>query len=97
MLLSKKEQHKTPLQLIIEELKDGFCTIELEGGFIYLNRVAVELFELYNDTGNFNFYNDIIRDEKHIRNIKKNLKDSEFVKDYEIDLYTISDKTFPVL
>jgi len=97
MLLSKKEQHKTPLQTVIEELKDGFCTIELKGGFIYVNRVAVELFELYSDTEKFNFYNDIIRDEKHNRNIKKILQDSEFVKDYEIDLYTITDKTFPVL
>ncbi len=97
MLLSKKEQHKTPLQTVIEDLKDGFCTIEKDGGFIYVNRVAVELFELYNDTEKFNFYNDIVRDEGHSKNIKKVLKDSEFVKDYEIDLYTISDKTFPVL
>ena len=33
MLLSKKEQHKTPLQTVIEDLKDGFCTIEKDGGF----------------------------------------------------------------
>jgi len=97
MLLSKKEQHKTPLQTVIEDLKDGFCTIEMEGGFIYVNRVAVELFELYNDTEKFNFYNDIVRDERHSRNIRKVLQDAEFVKDYEIDLYTINDKTFPVL
>jgi PAS domain S-box-containing protein len=97
MLLSKKEQHKTPLQTIIEDLKDGFCTIEQDGSFIYVNRVSVELFELYNDTEKYNFYNDIIRDDKHNRNIKRILKESEFVKDYEMDLYTISDKTFPVL
>jgi signal transduction histidine kinase len=97
MLLSKKEQHKTPLQTVIEDLKDGFCTIEKDGGFIYINRVAVELFELYNDTEKYNFYNDIVRDERHNRNIKKVLQDSEFVKDYEIDLYTITDNTFPVL
>jgi len=97
MLLAKKEQHKAPLQTVIEDLKDGFCTIEKDGGFIYVNRVAVELFELYNDTEKYNFYNDIIRDEKHKRNIKNVLQDSEFVKDYEIDLYTITDKTFPVL
>jgi len=97
MLLAKKEQHKAPLQTVIEDLKDGFCTIEKDGGFIYVNRVAVELFELYNDTEKYNFYNDIIRDEKHKRNIKNVLQDSEFVKDYEIDLYTITDKTFPGL
>ena len=60
MLITKKEQHKTPLQTIIEDLKDGFCTIEKDGSFIYINRVAVELFELYNDTEKYNFYNDII-------------------------------------
>lgn len=97
MLTSKKEQHKTPLQTIIEELKDGFCTIEQNGSFIFINRVAVELFELYNDTEKFNFYNDIIRDEKHIKNIKEVLLENDFVKDYEIDLYALSDKTFPVL
>jgi PAS domain S-box-containing protein len=97
MLLSKKEQHKTPLQTVIEDLKDGFCTVEQDGGFIYVNRVAVELFELYSDTEKYNFYNDIIRDDKHLKNIKRELKYSEFVKDYEIDLYTITDKTFPVL
>lgn len=97
MLITKKEQHKTPLQTIIEDLKDGFCTIEKDGSFIYINRVAVELFELYNDTEKYNFYNDIIRDGKHNKNIQKILKDSEFVKDYEIDLYTITDNTFPVL
>ena len=41
MLLSKKEQYKTPLQTVIEDLKDGFCTVEQDGGFIYVNRVAV--------------------------------------------------------
>ena len=97
MLISKKEHHKTPLQTIIEDLKDGFCTIEQDGSFIYINRVAVELFELYTDTERYNFYNDIIRDKLHNKNIQKILNDSEFVKDYELDLYTISDTTFPVL
>ena len=44
MLLKKNETEVPRLVTIIEELKDGFCTINLEGGFIYANLDTFSIF-----------------------------------------------------
>lgn len=97
MLFFKKEHFKAPLQTIIEELKDGFCTIEPSGEFIYLNRVALDLFEISNGSEFKNFFNDVIREKKYIDDITLQLKESGFVKDYELEVYTTKNNKFPVL
>jgi len=97
MALIRKEQHQTPLKTIIDELKDGFCTIEVNGDFIYLNPIATEMFELMNGVNSSNFYEDIIRDTKNIKYIKNVLVEFGFIKDYEVEIYSKNNKKFPVL
>ncbi len=97
MFSQKKQSQKAPLQTIIDDLKDGFCTIELNGDFLYLNSVARELFEINSEYNLINLYHDIIREKKHIDFIQKELDESGFIKDYEIDTYTVSNRKFPII
>jgi len=97
MTLIKKEKQHAPLKTIIDELKDGFCTIESNGEFIYLNPVATEMFELTHDVDSSNFYDDVIRDTKSIEYIKKVLTEFGYIKDYELEIYSYNNKKIPVL
>ena len=54
MLLKKTESDVPRLVTVIEELKDGFCTINIEGGFIYANLAAVEMLEIGEKKNQYN-------------------------------------------
>jgi PAS domain S-box-containing protein len=82
---------------IVEELKDGFCTTNLDGHFIYMNRAAEEMFLVEDSEPEFNLFIDFIRDTGHINQIKAHLSENEFLKDYELSLYNRQDVRFPVL
>ena len=97
MLLKKTDTDAPRLVTIIEELKDGFCTLTLEGGFIYANLAAVELLEIGANKNEYNFFKDIVQDEVHIDYIKNSLKKEGYLKDYEIELSTVEDNRFPVI
>lgn len=97
MLIRKTESTVPRLVTIVEELKDGFCTVNVSGGFIYLNLAAVELLEVLEKQKEYNFFDQIVKNEKHIYKIKKSLSQNGFLKDYEIDLFTINNNKFPVL
>jgi two-component system cell cycle sensor histidine kinase/response regulator CckA len=96
MFRKKKKQTNPHLVNIVEELKDGFCTTDLEGNFLYRNQAALEIFDL-KDNNDRNFYHNIIRDEAQIKRIRNYLVKQDYIKDLEIDLYTISNKKFPAL
>lgn len=97
MLLKKNVSDVPRLVTIVEELKDGFCTLAVRGEFIYLNLAAAEMLELKEDKNEYNFFEDVVKDKKHIEYIKKTLEQKSFIKDYEIDLYSKLNKKFPVL
>jgi len=97
MLLKKTEPDAPRLVTVIEELKDGFCTTTLEGGFIYTNLAAVEMLEIGDNKHQYNFFQNVVVDELHIDNIKKSLDKKGFLKDYELELSTVKDNTFPVI
>jgi len=97
MKLKKGHPGSTPrLFNIIDELKDGFCTSNIEGDFIYLNVAAKELIKI-NGQKDLNFYSNIIRDKRTIEYINKHLEENEYLKDYEIDLYSNNNNKFPCL
>jgi len=97
MLLKKTESDAPRLVNVIEELKDGFCTINLEGGFIYANLAAVEMLEIGEKKNQCNFFQDVVQDEIHIDYINKALEKEGYLKDYEIEISTIEDNKFPVI
>jgi PAS domain S-box-containing protein len=96
MFKNKKNQVNPHLLNIVEELKDGFCTTDLKGDFLYRNYTALEIFDLKEDKS-CNFFQNIIRDDAQITRIQKYLQKHNYIKDLEIDLYTISNKKFPAL
>jgi len=97
MLLKKTEPDVPRLVTVIEELKDGFCTVSIDGGFIYANLAAVEMLEIGDKKHEYNFFQDVVKDESHIDNIKKALEKEGFLKDYELELSSVQDNTFPVI
>jgi two-component system cell cycle sensor histidine kinase/response regulator CckA len=97
MFLKRIEAHSPRLLNIVDELKDGFCTIRLSGEFIYSNLAAAEMLGFDDSNLGYNFFTDIIREETHINNIKENLSKNDFLKDYELELYSVGDNKFPVL
>jgi PAS domain S-box-containing protein len=97
MLLKKSEAEVPRLVTIIEELKDGFCTINLQGGFIYANLAAVEMLEIGEKKNEYNFFNDVVQDEIHTEYIKKSLDKEGYLKDYELELSTVENNKFPVI
>ena len=97
MLLKKTETDAPRLVTVIEELKDGFCTITLKGGFIYANLAAVDMLEIGDKKNDYNFFEDVVRDEMHIDNIKKSLGKEGYLKDYELELSTVKENYFPVI
>jgi signal transduction histidine kinase/CheY-like chemotaxis protein len=97
MLLKKTEPEVPRLVTVIEELKDGFCTINIEGGFIYTNIAAVEMLEIGDNKNDFNFFQDVVQDDIHIDYIKKALDKDGYLKDYELELSTVEDNKFPVI
>lgn len=97
MLLKKSESEVPRLVTVIEELKDGFYTINIEGDFIYANLAAVEMLEISDKNNEYNFFKDVVREEMHIDYIKKALEKEGYLKDYEIELSTVEDNKFPVI
>lgn len=97
MLLKKNEPDAPRLVTIIEELKDGFCTINRGGGFIYANLAALEMLEIGDKKNDYNFFQDVVRDEVHIENIKTSLEKNGYLKDYELDLSSVRNNNFPVI
>ena len=97
MLIKKTNSESPKLLNIIEELKDGFCTIDPSGEFLYLNLAAAEMLEINNNESDYNFYNHVIREKSHLIKMDEYLKKSDYFKDYELDLYTTSGIKFPVL
>jgi signal transduction histidine kinase/CheY-like chemotaxis protein len=96
MIIKKNRQNPPKLFNIVEELKDGFCTIDNKGDFIYYNLAARDLMQL-NNSEKYNFFINIVRDEKQIDSINSYLKNNEFMKDFDIDLYNGEDVKFPAL
>lgn len=97
MLLKKSDYGVPRLVTIVEELKDGFCTINKSGNFIYLNLSAMEMLSYKESVIDVNFFDEIVREQLYINNIKTLLDDEGFIKDFEIDLYSSTDKRFPAL
>ena len=97
MLLKKSESEVPRLVSVIEELKDGFCTINIEGGFIYANLAAVEMLGIGDKKNEYNFFQDVVREEIHIDYIKNALEKEGYLKDYEMELSTVEDNKFPVI
>ena len=97
MFKKSKKPENPHLTTIVEELKDGFCTIDLEGFFLYRNQAALDIFEMNNNNDELNFFNNIVRDNIQIKKIHDYLSINDFIKDFELDLYTIANKKLPVL
>ena len=96
-ILNRNTSENSRLISIVEELKDGFCTLDLSGDFIYANVSAVELLRLSSGDQDFNFFRDIIKDSEHVNEIKKRLNLYDFVKDYEVEIYDFKKDKIPVL
>ena len=97
MLIKKTDTEAPKLVNIIEELKDGFLTIGPSGNIIYQNFAAVEMLNIENAEKSINFYDDLIRENSHIDLLKKHLEESDYIKDYELEMFTISKSKIPVL
>ncbi|MGD9899296.1 MAG: response regulator [Calditrichaceae bacterium] len=98
MFLRKKSQpHNTRLTTLVDELQDGFCTIRLNGDFIYMNRSARNLFAFSDDPYDYNFFRDCIRNEVIINKMKINFVEKDYLKDIEIDLYNTKNQKFPTI
>ena len=93
----KKPGEHTRVLTIVEELKDGFCTTNLEGDFIYMNRAAHDMFLITDPDISLNLFNDLIREPLHIEQIRSHLLLFEYLKDYELYLYNMEDNRFPAL
>ena len=96
MILKRSSSNSPKLFTIIEELKDGFCTINRNGEFIYLNLAANEMLQIEDDK-NQNFFTEIIRDKNTINYLHEFLNENSYIKDFEIELYTQADKKIPAL
>jgi two-component system, cell cycle sensor histidine kinase and response regulator CckA len=97
MIIKKSQSSSSPkLFNLIDELKDGFCTTDIKGNLIYLNIAAKELIQI-NGENPVNFYNDVVRDKKIIEYVNKYLETNEYLKDYEIELYTKNNNKLPCL
>lgn len=97
MLIKKSNTESPKLLNIIEDLKDGFCTISPTGDFIYLNLAASDMLGIEKNENSISFYDNIVKKSKHISIILSHLEKSDYIKDYELDLYSISGNTIPVL
>ncbi len=97
MHIKKNETESPKLLNIIEDLKDGFFTISSIGEIIYQNLAAAELLCLKNNESELNFYDNIIRNSDHIGNLKKHLLKNDYIKDYELDIYSVQNESIPVL
>ena len=87
MLIRRSDAEVPRLVTIVEELKDGFCTLTIKGDFIYLNLAASEMLKIFEGKSEFNFYTDIVKEKKHIDFINNQLLKNDFLKDYEINLF----------
>ena len=97
-MFNKKQYSDNPRLLsIIEELKDGFCIINMSGNFIYANYAASQLLMMNDNNDEYNFFRDFICIDKHITNIKQLLNYDDYIKDYELELYNSSKQKLPVL
>jgi two-component system, cell cycle sensor histidine kinase and response regulator CckA len=90
-----KERAGTPrLFNVIEDLKDGFCTIDLEGNFIYLNLAAKEMLKQNGEYGR-NFFQDVVKEKTNVENLKIYLQCNTYIKDFELNLYITDEQKFP--
>jgi two-component system cell cycle sensor histidine kinase/response regulator CckA len=80
----RKENNR--LSSIIEDLKDGFCIIKTDGGFIYANIAALELLGIKEEEKYSNFFNSFIKTESDINYLVETVNKWGYVKDYEIEL-----------
>jgi len=96
MIIKRNVSENNRLYNIVDDLKDGFCTISTDGNFIYFNKAASEMFST-DDINNLNFYDNIVKEKEKIHKIKKYLDKHEFLKDYEIEIHNINDKKFPAI
>ncbi len=94
MIQKKKSDKNHRLVNIIEDLKDGFCTITLDGEFVYFNRAAADLIG-FNGDSNLNFFSNILKDSEQYNFILKHLETNDFLKDYELELYNCQNVRFP--
>jgi PAS domain S-box-containing protein len=97
MLIKNRTSKQNRIFSIVEELKDGFCIINLSGEFIYANHAAQELFEMNSAENNYNFFSNFVCVENHINHIKTFLNQYDYIKDYELELFNSSSNKFPVL
>ncbi len=97
MIAAGRKTSNPRIFAIVEELKDGFCIMQLDGEFIYMNRSASAMFGFEVNQYGQNFFNDVIRDRKHVNFIKTTLNKQDYIQDYELNVYTASDNKFPVL
>ena len=95
--INRTRSNNPKLTSIVEELKDGFCTINLSGDFIYANVSAVELLCLAGKETEVNFFKDVIRESNHVNSIKMKLNLHDYVKDYELDIFDSNGEKIPVL
>lgn len=97
MLSTAKRSTSSRLLSIVEELKDGFCTADSEGDFIYLNRAALEMFAMNDTSRDYNFFNDVVRQKSHIETIRETLRYQDYLKDHEIEVFNRNGEKFPVI
>lgn len=81
---------------LIEELHDGFCSIRMNGDFVYANQSAKDLLKI-SDESTINFFSTILRNESLNETIKKEIETGNGLKDIECDLYDSEDNIFPVI
>ena len=97
-MFNKKQYSQNPRLLsIVEELKDGFCMIDQSGNFIYINLAAQEMMGINIKEKQYNFFGDVVKDEKFVKQIKDYLNQNDYIKDFEIDLFMDDDRKFPSL
>ena len=94
MILRKDSDKNHRLVNIIEDLKDGFCTITLQGDFVYFNKAAVDLIGFKGETG-LNFFTDLVKDDEQTYLIRNHMEKNDYLKDYEIELINSNAVRFP--
>ena len=82
----KLPKENNRLSSIIEDLKDGFCIIKMNGDFIYANIAALELLGIKEEERHLNFFNSFIKSESDINYLIETVNKWGYVKDYEIEL-----------
>lgn len=99
----EKEKKKTPavgqLSNLVEILQDGVCIVNLSGEMIYMNSAGYKLLGLASNTeiDKYNFFEEIIKDEDTLEQLKKIINRDGLVNNYELKLYTFDNKRIEVI